>query len=174
MELFVALDVPLAVKRELRNIQNHLRQFDSSGKYESAENFHLTLSYIGEWTSQETIISHLEHIRFNSFELQLHEPGIFENPGKSVVWVNVKENDRLHALQQMIVQALANAGVLINRFVFVPHISLAYGCNPSISSSFSACKVIPLSFEVSSFYLYVVHSVSESTRFKKLRNFKLF
>lgn len=174
MELFVGLDIPLAVKRELENIQNHLRRFDSLGKYELSENFHLTLCYIGEWESPETVISQLEQIRFNSFELQLHEPGIFENPGKSVVWVNVKKDDRLLVLKQLIDKAVENAGVLINRITFVPHITLAYGSNPSISSSFSTCKVTPFSIEVSKFYLYVVHDESESPRFGKLHNFNLF
>ncbi|WP_080834229.1 RNA 2',3'-cyclic phosphodiesterase [Cohnella massiliensis] len=174
MELFVGLDFPFAVNQELEQIQKRLRRFDPSGKYEPPENYHLTLRYIGELPEAESVTANLEPIECKRFRLRLHELGMFENPEKTVIWVNVTgENEALQTLQRRIDRTLTDAGVQVERFSFVPHISLAYDCRNSLSDYFSSCEVTPLSFEVSDFHLYVVHRSPEGSRFRKIRTFNL-
>lgn len=174
MELFVGLDFPPAIIKELQNIQTQLRATDPVGHYESEENFHLTLRYVGEVSAIEPIARHLEQIHGKRFRLELQRLGLFDNPEGNVVWVDVVEsNDELNTLQRQIDRAISNSGAEVKQYPFVPHISLAYGSGASIAEAFPSCHVTPLSFEVSEFYLYEVMTMATGSRFRKIYPFQL-
>ncbi|MEK8128183.1 RNA 2',3'-cyclic phosphodiesterase [Paenibacillus filicis] len=173
MELFVGLDFPPEVIHELERVQRMLRLLDPSAHYEPADNYHLTLRYIGEASDDESIVQRLERIRGERFRLTLQELGIFENADWNVVWVNVREEPCLLALKDKIDRMLTDAGDRIELYPFNPHISLAYYGRPGISDEFSTCPVAPLPFEVSSFHLYAVDHSPDGPRFRKVRAFKL-
>jgi len=174
MKWFVGLDIPEAIRRELVHVQEQLRRFDTSANYEPAENFHLTLRYIGETANVEPIAAGLERIEWPAFRLGLRRLGMFHNPDRNVVWVDVRdEGDNLRPLRNRIDGLLALAGVPADGYSFVPHISLAYDCRPSLSDHFSSCSVAPLTFVVDRFYLFAVHPASEGNRFAKSREFPL-
>lgn len=173
MELFVGIDFPPEINQELLRIQSCLRRVDPSGRYEPMENYHLTLRYFGESLDADTAVDQLDRIDFPVFSLRLHELGMFDNPEKNVVWVNVQEEERLRTLQQRIDSACSDAGSPMKRYSFVPHISLAYHCRNNISTDFPACTVSPLSFVVSSFHLYAVQNIPERPRFRKIKQFNL-
>ncbi|MCI3923517.1 RNA 2',3'-cyclic phosphodiesterase [Paenibacillus sp. TRM 82003] len=164
------------MNQELANIQRSLRRIDPSGKYEPAENYHLTLRYIGESLDSDTVAAHLERIGYPAFTLRLHRLGIFDNPDRNVVWVNVMEDDpldHLRTLQRKIDRALSDSGCRMKRYSFVPHISLAYDCKDTISNAFPNCTVAPSPFNVTAFHLYVVQYTPEGPRFRKLKQFEL-
>lgn len=173
LELFVGLDTPPEIKRELERVQNQLRLFDPRGAYEPVENFHLTLRYIGESSDVGAIVERMEQIECEGFSLSLHELGLFEHSDWNVVWSNVQEEPRLQALQMEVDRRLSDMDIGTARFSFNPHISLAFHCHSDIPDVFPSCTIEPLSFQVSDFYLYEVEHSQEGQRFRKLRDFKL-
>lgn len=174
MELFVGLSIPRHISEELKKIQDNLRFFDKFGRYELVENYHLTLRYIGKVTEIRQIITQLHQIQYECFTLRLHKLGMFVNPDGNILWVDVAENiDQLHELQRLTASSLEHFVSLVQPIPFVPHISLAYGCDPAVRDKFHSLVVAPLSFEVTSFHLYAVERCSTGYRYRIIRTFQL-
>lgn len=174
MELFVALEVPFAAKLELSQVQKQCRKYESSGKYEPMENFHLTLRYIGEQFNVSKVIKHLDTITGSSFALSLGKLGMFNNKEGTVLWVDVQEEHHtryLHELQKKVDLKLLEAGVQFEALSFIPHISVAHGCDLSIKEYFPYCKIAPVSFQVTMFHLYAVSYESGIQKFVKIKDF---
>ena len=48
MRLFIAIDLPRSFKAEVTRIQKELKQLSCGGRFVPANNFHITLHFIGE------------------------------------------------------------------------------------------------------------------------------
>lgn len=129
MRLFVALDLPAALRQRLALLAGGL----PGARWIRPENYHLTLRFIGEtpgYRAEEADLA-LAALRVPGFSLSFAGVGTFEKAGKPVsLWVGVERNPALEHLQGKIETALQRAGFVPERRRFIPHVSLARLDNP--------------------------------------------
>jgi 2'-5' RNA ligase len=124
MRLFVALDLPWSIKQRLSILAGGL----PGARWITAENYHLTLRFIGEVPPHraEEVDHALATLRARSFSLSLAGVGTFEKGGRmSSLWVGAERNPALEHLQTKIETALQRAGIEAERRRFIPHVTLA-------------------------------------------------
>lgn len=124
MRLFVALNLPEAVKEELRLVSCGL----PGARWEMPEQFHLTLRFIGErdGSELEEIRVALAAVRSLPFFLQVRGIGFFPAQQEPhTLWVGVEQSEPLLRLRQQIESSLKRIGLEPEQRKFTPHITLA-------------------------------------------------
>jgi 2'-5' RNA ligase len=129
MRLFVALDIPDAVREALARLSKQLRELSSSARWARVEDAHLTLKFIGEMPPEqaERIQSALSNARASGpIELQFAGLGFFPNAQRPrVLWAGVTAGDALRELAASIETQLEPLGIAREARDFSPHITLA-------------------------------------------------
>ncbi len=124
MRLFVALDLPAAVRERLRFLAAGL----PGARWTPSENLHATLRFIGEvptWRAEE-IDAALTRLRAPGFPLSLAGIGILDRGGRPAsLHVGIERSPPLEHLQAKIETALQRAGLPPERRRFLPHVTLA-------------------------------------------------
>jgi len=137
LRLFVAIDLPEAVRDSLRRLQAELRRHDLPGlRWTRPEGVHLTLKFLGE--TPASAVPAIEGALARAvtgaapLRLALGAPGTFGNRrGPRVLWVDV-EGDLLplQRLQSAVERELAAAGFPPEQRAFSPHLTLARVSQP--------------------------------------------
>lgn len=130
--LFVAIDLPEGVKRQLSSLC-----FGVPGaRWVPEEQIHLTLRFIGEVDGGvfRDIREVLADIRSEPFEIQIKGVGFFP-PRKTprVLWVGVEPHEKVALLRKRVESALVRLGLEPERRKFSPHITLARLRDTSLS-----------------------------------------
>lgn len=122
--LFVAIDLPEAVRQELA-----LLKMDIPGvRWVVPSQLHLTLRFIGDIGEEEVLrlLQELSSIRFGNFSLQLLGTGYFQSRGlPRILWAGVSESKHLAKLQEEIEKACIVSGALPDNRPFSPHLTVA-------------------------------------------------
>jgi 2'-5' RNA ligase len=124
MRLFVALDLPFALREALSRLAGGLH----GARWVSPDNYHLTLRFLGEVSNlvAEDIDQALAALRARRFTLALSGTGTFERSGRTVtLWAGIVREPALDHLQAKIETALQRAGLPAEKRRFQPHVSLA-------------------------------------------------
>ena len=124
MRLFVALDLPWEIKQALARLSINL----PGARWVPADNFHLTLRFIGEANrlQSEAIDLALTNLRGRGFDFTLSGAGWFEKSGRaSSLWIGVERNEALLRLQAKVETALQRSGLPAEKRRFTPHVTLA-------------------------------------------------
>ena len=124
MRLFVALELPDALRRQLALMTGGL----PAARWVPPENYHLTLRFIGEtpaWQAEE--IDHaLAGVRAAPFTLTLVGAGLFAKGGRgTALWAGVERTTALDHLRAKIETAMQRIGLEPERRRFAPHVTLA-------------------------------------------------
>jgi 2'-5' RNA ligase len=129
---FIAVELPEAVKKGLKQLQTELTlPRYSFVKCVAPEGIHLTLKFLGNIYSQRvteiTGVMEQSSQGISPFQLQLTEVGAFPNMRRPrVVWVGIKgEVDKLIAWQQRLDDGLVPLGFAKEARPFTPHLTLA-------------------------------------------------
>lgn len=129
MRLFVALDIPEAVRDSLTKLSFHLHDICPSARWVRIEGAHLTLKFIGEVPPERA-----EHIRSvlggvpatGPVELRFAGLGFFPDPRRPrVFWAGIEGGAVLPALAASIESRLEPLGIPREAREFHPHITLA-------------------------------------------------
>ena len=134
MRLFVALEIPAAVRdnlaaqiKELRDLSTKVA--DKRPRWVRRENLHVTLKFIGEVSpvKLDGIRGALSTARSDTpVSLQFHGLGFFPNEQHPrVLWAGLDVSANLPSLAGDIDSALESQGIARERRAFAPHLTLA-------------------------------------------------
>jgi 2'-5' RNA ligase len=126
--LFVALELPLLTRERLAALDPEIRGV----RWMSAEQMHLTMSFLGEVPAEERVHDALAKARVGSFFLPLTGVGVFGGERPTVVWAGVgKGHPHLFALHKRIQDEVLRAGLEPDLRPFHPHVTLGRARNVS-------------------------------------------
>ena len=144
MRLFVALEIPAAVRDNLAALINDLRAADASSSRNKArwvrpENLHVTLKFIGNVDAGkiDPIRDALAEVCSGSaVELHFRGMGFFPNEKRPrVLWAGIEGSPNLAPLAASIDARLEKLGIPRETREFSPHLTLARFDPPSISET---------------------------------------
>ena len=121
--LFVAIQPPLAVRERLLAAMGGV----INARWQSDEQLHLTLRFIGEVDEgvASDIDAALARIRAPRFDVTLAGIGHFGGDAPRLLWVGVESNAALFHLRDKIEAALIRAGLAPETRRYSPHVTLA-------------------------------------------------
>lgn len=125
MRAFIAIEMPENVKQELIKIQKEIDKLGLiKGKFTEFENLHLTLKFLGEISRSEleAVKERLVSIKFDPFEVELNELGVFSEDFIRIVWIGLN-GELLFQIQKDVDKALEDIFPPENRFM--AHVTLA-------------------------------------------------
>ena len=95
MRVFIAIDLPRDVRKEIVRVQEKLPEL--KGKKTEEENLHLTLKFLGEIDEEKTelVKEKLREIKFKKFEAEIDEIGVFSEKFIRIIWLHLSGCDKL-------------------------------------------------------------------------------
>jgi 2'-5' RNA ligase len=130
MRVFIALELPNGIKKDLERIQKDLKTAGVQVKWVKPEIAHLTLAFLGSITPQrvEIIENILEEVarEIKPARLKLHQLGCFPSPTKTrIIFVSLQgELGKLNALAIKIRKRLKKEKIYFDEKPFTAHITL--------------------------------------------------
>jgi len=122
--LFVAIRPPSAIRQLLLGAMGGI----SGARWQSDDQLHLTLRFIGEVHRHLAADIHaaLGGVHQPPFDLALNGIGAFERRGLAdAVWAGVTPHEPLRALHKRVDAALGRVGIAPDERAYLPHITLA-------------------------------------------------
>lgn len=159
MRLFLAIDVPISVRRSLARAQEYLRkQLRPPISWVDPENFHLTLKFLGDVPDPKLgeLLPVLQAITGNAFDLQLNRIAQLPPKGKArVVMADLATiPEALQSLFQSVEDELSNIGFQREPRAYHPHLTIARLKVPRfIARELSEIPFTPQAFQVNDFRL---------------------
>jgi len=124
MRLFVAIELPDEVKRQLAGLRRDI----AGVRWVAPEQLHLTMLFLGDLTEETTqqLSAAFSSIRIEPFELEISRTGCFPNTrAPRVLWVGVMPQPELARLAERIKAAAESCSIVLEKRSFSPHITLA-------------------------------------------------
>jgi len=126
---FIALPLPVDMKKEFETIQTQLRESHADVKWDAPEKFHITLKFLGDIEPARTIsiAAELQNSigSLPSFELSHNSLGAFPNAIKpKVVWIGTQQNDHVVELQARVERVCESFGFAREDRPFHSHVTL--------------------------------------------------
>src|SRR6204780_5525581 len=129
MRLFVALDIPDAVRRALRELMARLKPECSDARWVRPEGIHVTLKFLGETDGAKinSITAALSALHpVGQVQLDFRGIGFFPNEfHPRVIWCGVESSSNLPQLASGVDRALQPFGFPAESHPFTPHLTLA-------------------------------------------------
>ncbi|MFT3810698.1 MAG: RNA 2',3'-cyclic phosphodiesterase [Micropepsaceae bacterium] len=126
ISLFTAIEIPQLLRSQLTALQ-----YADDGAWDAnwvpAENFHITIAYIGqvEEPLAAEIDGELARIRAGGFEARMRGVNAFGGAKPQMMHAVVEPSHHLSYLNEKTVTILRRLGVKIERARYVPHVTLA-------------------------------------------------
>lgn len=177
LRLFTGIELPILLRQRLALLEGGI----DGAKWTTRENFHLTLSFIGEISEQVAEDSHdaLSGIRMEPFQLELKGTGSFaKGTDVKVLWVGVQHSDALHRLKEKIDRALAKYDVPVEKRKYVPHVTLARFRLPPEEAKIAQFMATHNlfsgdAFDVEHFTLFRTHQTKHGSEYEALAEYPL-
>ncbi len=130
MRLFIAIEIPDDIKREMAKAQERLKRSGVEAGWTRPEGIHLTLKFLGEVEESQVpeIMAALTNAAQNTggFRIEIAAAGAFPNQKNArVVWLGISgDRDKLATLQAAVEEAMAGLGMEREDRDFTPHLTL--------------------------------------------------
>ena len=124
MRLFIALNFSPRFRAALSELTNDLAAQAVFCRATEPDNFHLTLSFIGESERAEDIKALLTDELGPAFTVATSRLGRFRREGGDVCWLGLARSSPLNELQAELDARLRAAGFALERRAFRPHLTL--------------------------------------------------
>jgi RNA 2',3'-cyclic 3'-phosphodiesterase len=154
--LFTALEIPYSVADSLARLRGGL----SGARWIDAENYHITLRFIGDVDERvaHDVAHALDSIRRPAFTVTLDQLGSFGGDKPKAIIARAKPEPALLELQAEQERLLRRLGAPPEPRKFIPHVTLARlrGAAPRAVASYLGARGYfpPLKFEASRFVLF--------------------
>jgi len=127
MRLFIAIDLPEEVKRDLWYLALDLEHQAEQARVVPPENYHLTLLFIGETKRVNEVRETFGLLRLpeGPVELVLEGIGSFKQQQARTWWVGVRVTDVLTTIYSDLADLYKAAGFAIEARSFKPHVTIA-------------------------------------------------
>ena len=129
MRSFIAIELPLAIRSALAELQQELKGCNADIRWVKPDNIHLTLKFLGE--VEEGRIDGIAHgisdvcRRHGLLRLEVRGLGVFpDRRAPRVLWVDVHDDGLLGGLQREIEGAMVLAGFKAERRSYAPHLTI--------------------------------------------------
>ncbi len=172
MRLFVAFNIPQALRREVKAYQPaegaHVKPIDS-------RLMHVTLKFIGQ-ANPSDIHAVLQGLVNNRFESRLQHTGCFNLSGhRKILWLGVTGSEGLTNLHEAIDVALQPIGVKSEARDYRPHLTLARckGASAADIQPFLEVNVCSQPFTVNEFFLFSSEVLEGVLHYRQLHNYPL-
>lgn len=136
MRLFVALEIPSEVRKNLSAMVEKLRAISKEPRWVRPENLHVTLKFLGEVpeTKLDAVRTGLRQIRSEQpITLEFRGLGFFPHEKHPrVFWAGIEASTNLMKLAEDIEGAMEKRGFLREQRVFSPHLTLARFERPGV------------------------------------------
>ena len=121
--LFVGIRPPEDIRDLLIDAMDDSPEF----RWQSEEQLHLTLRFIGEVDRPlaQDIADALSRIRSGPFELRINGVGRFEQRSSGALWAGIEPKDPVAALAAKVERGCIGVGLEPERRAFFPHVTLA-------------------------------------------------
>jgi 2'-5' RNA ligase len=173
--LFVAIRPPASVRQLLRAAMGGI----SGARWQSDDQLHLTLRFIGEVDRHLAgdIHAALGGVHHDSFELALNGIGCFDRRGfPDAVWAGVTPHEQVKALHKKVDAALLRVGLAPDERAFLPHITIARlnrGAGPIGPLLEEAGGLTSPAFTVDSFALFESDLTNEAAVYSVVERYPL-
>lgn len=126
MRLFIAINFPQEVKKEIVSLRDDLRRQSERGTFTSSENLHLTLVFLGEVDSPllPAVNAAMSEVKFPPLRLKITHQGRFPSRDGDIRWLGFEENKDLLKLQRDLTAALKSHGFQVDERPYKPHLTL--------------------------------------------------
>jgi 2'-5' RNA ligase len=173
--LFVAIRPPFAIRKLLLGAMGGI----SGARWQSEDQLHLTLRFIGEVDRHRAgdIHAALGAVHQPVFDLALNGIGAFERRGLAeTVWAGVAPHAPIRALHRKVDTALARVGIAPDERAYLPHITLARlkrGSGPVGNLLESAGGLGSPAFAVDHFALFESDLTAEAAVYSMVERYSL-
>jgi len=182
VRLFVALDIPEAVRTSIESLIGELKSLDDSWKWVRAANLHVTLNFLGE-VAPNSLAKIVEALRTaptpGPVALKFHGLGFFPNERRPrVLWAGMDAPQSLMGLAAAVEGNLASAGFAREEREFTPHLTLARSKNaeasPQLREAITTLSTRQFgTMEASTFHLVESRIKSTGPEYTTLESFPL-
>jgi len=134
MRLFVALDIPDAIRDRIARFVEGVSGFAPDARWAKPESLHITLKFIGEQLEPavEQIKQVLSTIESSAPEIHFRGYGFFPTAKSArVFWIGMEATPQLAALAAAIDDKMPALGISKEDRAFGPHLTLARGAGSS-------------------------------------------
>ncbi|MDX6406457.1 MAG: 2,3-cyclic 3-phosphodiesterase [Blastocatellia bacterium] len=131
--LFIALELPSALRSRVKGHIDHLRQAvpDARASWAREENLHLTLKFLGDTAVEkvDALSQAIQHTanQLSPFEVIIAGGGVFPSHGQPrVLWLGIEDlTNSLSTLSRSLEDECAKAGFLREPRAYHPHLTVA-------------------------------------------------
>ena len=180
MRIFIALEIPEKIKKEISKTQNQLKSSGVQARLVKPNNTHLTLVFLGETAPNK--VGEIEKIlkevstQISPVNLWLEKIDCFPSPAKAkIIYLSLKgELGKLNALALKIRKLLKKQKIKFDQKPFVPHLTLGRLKKPqNISGLLSKIKILRQEFFVHQLKLIQSTLTPQGPIYKTLASFEL-
>lgn len=125
--VFVAIDLPLEIKRKISEINNIISKTEAKLNIVDPDISHITLKFIGETSEKnlEEIKKFLARIKYNKYEINMKDVSFNNIKSPRVVWINGYDTGMSSSLTEIIEDGLAPLGIAKEKRPYRIHTTLA-------------------------------------------------
>jgi 2'-5' RNA ligase len=137
MRLFIAVDLPDELRKELGTVQMALKPLTDSARWVAPESIHITLKFLGEVPEKriEDVEQALTGLSWKQFTVTVRGVGFFPgNRSPRVFWAGM-EAPTMQGLAEELDSRMERLGFDKEKRAFRPHITLARARDTRIDSS---------------------------------------
>lgn len=130
MRIFIAIELPEVIKREISRIQNKMASPVNKIKWVDSASMHITLKFLGETEEKKLteVFGRTKKVadEFNPFFVRVKGTGAFPHAGNPrVIWMGIEEgSDELIRMVEELERELSGCGFPKEKKKWVPHITV--------------------------------------------------
>jgi RNA 2',3'-cyclic 3'-phosphodiesterase len=183
MRLFIALDIPSAIRMRITEYAERLRALAPEARWARPEGLHVTLKFIGEVNDArlQEIKNALSTVKAAQFDVTFASAGFYPTPkSPRVFWIGVQADEALQHLAAAVDDAVHRVGIAKEDRPYSPHLTLAragHGGGPELRPLLHALEAEAAprfgTMTAREFFLYQSRPQRGGSKYTQLQGFVL-